>query len=183
MTKTLISATALTTASLALALAGPATADSIGTRDADDSPHGSDLRSVVVRNTDTKIHVVTTHDGLRPDPRTGSAGQVYVDTDRSDRGPEFVLVGAYFRGSDYQLVHTEGFGSKKWGERATGFYELKVDYDKEQVHMHMSRRALGRPHGIRVAVRVSGTRTDGTSTGLVDWLGDPHSFTPWVARG
>lgn len=25
--------------------------------------------------------------------------------------------------------------------------------------------------------------TDGTSKGLVDWLGEPHSFTPWIARG
>ena len=25
--------------------------------------------------------------------------------------------------------------------------------------------------------------TDSTSKGLVDWLGEPHSFTPWIARG
>jgi len=35
----------------------------------------------------------------------------------------------------------------------------------------------------RIAVRVSGTRADGSSSGLVDWLGEPRSFTPWVARG
>ena len=60
---------------------------------------------------------------------------------------------------------------------------MKVNYDKDQVHLHMSRRALGRPDDVRVAVRVSGNRTDGTSWGLIDWLGEPHSFTPWVARG
>ena len=49
--------------------------------------------------------------------------------------------------------------------------------------MRMSREALGNPGKVRVAVRVSGTRTDGTSTGLVDWLGEPRSFTPWVAKG
>ena len=47
----------------------------------------------------------------------------------------------------------------------------------------MARTTLGAPDRVRVAVRVSGTRTDGTSTGLVDWLGEPRSFTRWVARG
>jgi hypothetical protein len=31
--------------------------------------------------------------------------------------------------------------------------------------------------------REVGTRSDGSSKGLVDWLGDPRSFTPWVDRG
>ncbi len=183
MTKTLISAAALTTASLALTLAGPATADSIGTRDANDSPHGSDLRVVEVKNRDKALVVVTHHDGLRRDPATGSAGSVYIDTNPADRGPELVFVGAYFQGSDYQLVRTEGFGAKNWGRRVSGFYEMNVDYAQEKVRMRMSRKSIGRPGKVRVAVRVSGTRTDGTSKGLVDWLGEPRSFTPWVAKG
>ena len=39
------------------------------------------------------------------------------------------------------------------------------------------------PDEVRVAVRVSGTRTDGTSHGLTDWLREPRFFTPWVERG
>jgi hypothetical protein len=49
--------------------------------------------------------------------------------------------------------------------------------------MRVSRAALGKPARVRVAVRVSGTRSDGSSAGLVDWLGEPRSFTRWVARG
>ena len=37
--------------------------------------------------------------------------------------------------------------------------------------------------GVRVSVRVSGTRTDGTSHGLVDWVGKRHWFTPWLQQG
>jgi hypothetical protein len=59
---------------------------------------------------------------------------------------------------------------------------MRLDYEKEHVRMRMSREALGSPAEIRVAVRVAGTRRDGTSDGLVDWLGEPRSFTEWVAQ-
>jgi hypothetical protein len=60
---------------------------------------------------------------------------------------------------------------------------MTADYKADTVRMAMSRKALGHPSKVRVAVRVTGTRTDGTSKGLVDWPGEPHSFTPWVVRG
>jgi hypothetical protein len=47
----------------------------------------------------------------------------------------------------------------------------------------MSRPALGNPGAVRVSVVASGNRTDGTSHGLVDWVGERRSFTPWIARG
>jgi hypothetical protein len=180
MHKTIASTAALSVAALTLGLAGPAYADSIGVKDPQDTFHGSDLRAVQVKNGIDNVVVITHHTNLRRDPRTGSAGAVYVDTDRSDRGPEFVFVGGYYEGTDYQLIETEGFGRKNWVAPVSGSYELTVDYAKERVRMRMSRQALGNPEKVRVAVRVSGTRTDGTSTGLVDWLGEPHSFTMWV---
>jgi hypothetical protein len=151
-------------------------------KDPVDIYHGVDLRSVNVVH-DKALKITTTHLGLRRDPRTGSGGAVYIDTDRSDAGPELVFLGGYFEGTDYQLVHTEGFGRKSWQAPVEAFYEMTVDYDKEQVRMRISRKALGPTDEVRVAVRVSGTRTDGTSHGLVDWLGEPRSFTPWVERG
>lgn len=183
MNKTVVGAATLSAAALTLGIAGAAHAASVTVKDPEDTWHGSDLRSVRVKNGDRNLVVVTTHTGLRPDPRTGSAGSVYIDTDRSDRGPEFVFTGGYFDGVDYQLVHTEGFGVKNWGKPAKGSYSMEVDYAKEQVRMRMSRAALGRPGKVRIAVRVVGTRTDGTSAGLVDWLGEPRSFTEWVAKG
>jgi hypothetical protein len=181
MFKRLTGTAVLSVATLALGLAAPASADSIGVTDPQDTSHGSDLRAVHVKNGDHRVVVTTTHTNLRRDPRTGSGGAVYLDTDRSDRGPEFVFVGGYFSGTDYQLLHTEGFGARKWGEPVEGAYGMRVDYADEHVRMRMSRAALDRPGRVRVAVRVGGTRTDGT--GVFDWLGEPHSFTPWVARG
>lgn len=183
MRKAISTTAALSAAALTLGLSSPASADAIGVADPADTGHGSDLRSVVVRNTDTKIHVKTTHTNLRRDPRSGSGGAVYIDTRRADKGPEFVFVGAYFQGSDYQLLRTEGFGHRNWGRPVSGYYEMEIGYEKEQVRMHMSRKALGRPDDIRVAVRVAGTRSDGSNKGLVDWLGDKRSFTQWVDRG
>lgn len=183
MRKTIAAAAAAAVTAATLGSAAAAHADAIGVRDPRDTFHGSDLRAVQLRNLDHTVAVVTNHTNLRRDPATGSAGAVYLDTDRSDRGPEFVFVGGFFEGTDYQLLHTEGFGRKRWGVPVDGTYEMAVNYAKEQVRMRMSREALGEPGAVRVAVRVSGTRSDGTSSGLVDWLGEPRSFTPWVARG
>jgi hypothetical protein len=183
MRKTLASTAGLSVAALTLGFAVPAHAAGISVKDPQDTSHGSDLRAVRLSNGDRNVVVVTTHTNLRRDPSTGSAGAVYVDTDRRDPGPEFVFVGGYFAGTDYQLLRTEGFGPKKWGAAVDGSYEMTIDYANDHVRMRMSRQALDNPGKVRIAVRVSGTRRDGSSAGLVDWLGEPRSFTPWVAKG
>ncbi len=175
--------TAVLTAALALGVAGPARAASIGVEDPADTGHGSDLRAVQVRHHERNIVVVTSHTNLRRDPATGSGGAVYLDTDANDKGPEFVFVGGYYEGTDYALLETEGFGTKQWGDPVEGSYEMTVRYQKERVRMRIAREAVGSPEEVRVAVRVAGTRRDGTSDGLVDWLGEPRSFTAWVAHG
>jgi hypothetical protein len=183
MRMTLTGAAVLSAAALTLGLVGPATAARYGVDDPADTGHGSDLRAVQVRNGDHRLVITTFHTNLRRDPSTGSAGAVFIDTDRRDKGPEYVFVGGYYEGTDYQLLHTDGFGAKKWGKPVKGRYSMTVDYKADTVRMSMSRKALGDAGKVRVAVRVSGTRTDGTSKGLVDWLGQAHSFTPWIARG
>ena len=183
MLKTFASAAVVSAAALALGLTAPANADLYGIDDPQDTFHGSDLRAVQLKNGHSNVVVTTYHSNLRRDPATGSAGSVYLDTDRRDRGPEFVFVGGYVSGTDYRLLHTEGFGRNKWGAPADGSHELTVDYAKEAVRMRMSRQPFDKPGKVRVAVRIVGTRTDGTSTGLVDWLGKRASFTPWLAKG
>ena len=177
-----LSAAALT-AGLVAGTAGPAHAERYGIDDPQDTFHGSDLFAVDVRNAPDNLVVVTTHDNLRRAPKTGSAGAVFVDTDPEDRGPEYVFVGGFTDGTDYQLVETEGFAASQWGDPVEhGDYQLRINYRTDKVKFLMSRHAIGDPTDVRVSVRVSGTRTDGTSHGLVDWLGSRRAFTPWIAQ-
>jgi hypothetical protein len=182
--RTPVAAVALAAAALPIALAGPANAELYGVDDPVDTYHGSDVRSLSVRNGAENLNITTVHEGLRRDPATGSAGMFYVDTDREDRGPEYVLVAGFVGGTDYVLRHTEGFGRENLGRAVEhGDYLMRVDYDRERVRIKLSQPALGNPDAVRVSVRVSGTRTDGTSHGLVDWVGTRHWFTPWLEQG
>ncbi len=174
-----LSASAVLAAATTAALIGPASADGIGVKDPRDTSHGSDLRSVQVKHGRENVKIITTHENLRRDPSSGSGGVIYLDTDPEDKGPEFALVGGYFVGTDYQLVETEGFGTKNWEQPVEfGDYRQTVNYTKEHVRTQISRAALGNPDEVRVAVRVAGPRA-----ATVDWLGEPRSFTQWVARG
>ena len=58
---------------------------------------------------------------------------------------------------------------------------MRVDYDADQVRMRVARTVMGAPDEVRVAVRVAGTRADGSDT-RTDWLGEPRSYTDWVAQ-
>ena len=169
---------------LPLALAAPAHAERYGVDDPRDTSHGSDVTSLSVRNAGESIDITTTHRNLRRDPATGSAAVVYLDTDRGDRGPEFVFVAGLYEGTDYTLLRTEGFGLKQWGAPLRhADYLLKVDYAKDTARFRIHRPGVGNPDEVRVGVRVSGTRSDGTSRGLVDWVGHKNGFTPWIEHG
>jgi len=183
MSKTLLGTLGATAATAALALgpAAPASADIYGVDDPADVHHGVDLRAVHLKNGDKNLRITLTHTNLRRSPSTGAGGAVYVDTDPADKGPELVFVGGFFEGTDYALLHTDGFGVKKWGRAVRAPYEMTLDYKKDETHMRVSRKALGGADEVRVAVGVSGQRTDGTA--VVDWLGKPRWFTPWVAQG
>ncbi len=178
----LLSAAAVAAAAaLALTQLAPASADAIGVRDPRDLDHGVDLRSVEVQHNTRNIVVTTTHTNLRRSFRSGSSGAVFLDTDPADRGPEYVFAGGYFVGTDYQLLAVDGFGTGKWGEPVEGSYGMRIDYDLDQVRMRISRGAIGSPEEVRVAVRVAGSRPDGSDTER-DWLREPRSFTEWVAQ-
>ena len=181
MRTTILSAAALSVAALTLTQLAPATADGIGISDPQDLGHGVDLRSVEVQHKAANVVVTTTHTDLQETFRSGSSGSVFIDTDPSDPGPEYVFSGGFFVGTDYQLLTTDGFAHTKWGEPVEGSYRMKVDYDKETVRFRISRETIGSPDEVRVAVRVAGTRPNGSTT-RTDWLGAPRSFTDWVAQ-
>lgn len=171
--------TTLAAAAVTATLIAPAHAEGIGIKDPSDTAHGSDLRSAQIKHGRDNVKIITTHENLRRDPASGSGGVIYLDTDPENAGPEFALVGGYFVGTDYQLVETEGFGTKNWGDPVEfGDYRMTVNYTKEHVRTQISRAALGDPDQVRVAIRVAGPRA-----ATVDWLGEARSFTEWVAQG
>lgn len=177
-------AVALSAAALTVGLATAAHAELYGVDDPQDTYHGSDIRSLSVRNTDHNLHVASYHEGLRRDPRTGSGGAVFIDTDRDDWGPEYVFAAGFTEGTDYALLETEGFSHHSWGDRVEhGDYIMKVMYKRDRVRFTMSRHAIGDPTDVRVAMKASGTRTDGTRHHLTDWVGQKRDFTPWIAQG
>ncbi|MBA2954030.1 hypothetical protein GON03_06840 [Nocardioides sp. MAH-18] len=174
---------AVAAAALTLALAAPAHADRYGVDDPVDTFHGSDVTALTVVNGPQNLTITTQHEGLRPVPATGSRGTVFIDTDPSDRGPEFVLTASYTRSFRFMLRATDGFDRSTWGDAVEqGDYALHVDYDRDQVRVRISQAALGSPSSVRVAVGVSGKRTDGTRTGLTDWVGKPRQFSLWIPR-
>lgn len=177
---TFIAAAAAAALSLTLA-AAPANAEIYGIDDPADTNHGVDLLAVSVVNAEKNFRITLTHKNLRPSHESGAGGAVYIDTDAADKGPELVFIGGFFSGTDYQLLTTEGFGPKSWGEPVDGFYIMKLDYDIEKTSIKFSRMALGGADELRVAVRVSGQRSDGTH--VVDWMGKPRAWTLWLDRG
>ena len=180
MRATLVGAAALS-AALTMTLQASADADSIGVKDPSDLQHGADLHAVVVDHGARNVVVTTTHANLRPSFRSGAGGSIFLDTDETDPGPEFAFVAGFHDGTDYSLVRTEGFHHSTWGMPVEGSYRMRLDYELEHVRVRIDREALDSPEQVRVAVKVSGTRRDGTSAG-VDWLGEPRSFTEWVTQ-
>jgi hypothetical protein len=176
--RTTIITTALATAAVAaVTLGGAAHAEDATRTDPRDTTHGSDIRSLRVAHHEDDVVVVTKHEDLRRDPASGSGGAVYLDTDPGDAGPEYVLVGGYFVGTDYVLLETDGFRPSTWGEPVEhGDYLQRVRYGADTVRTVISRAALGDPEEVRVSVKASGPDGD------VDWVGAKHSFTPWIAQ-
>ncbi len=177
-----LSAAALTLG-LGVGLAGPANAERHGVDDARDTGHGSDVLALSAKLGQQNLHVTSTHENLRPDFASGAGGRIYLDTDRDDWGPEYVLVGGFYDGTDYQLLEADGFARAHWGQPVDGSYEMTLDYRADEVHLRVSRESLDGATEVRVGMRASGTRTDGTSHGLVDWVGDRRELTPWIAQG
>jgi hypothetical protein len=181
MNKLAPAAAALTAAVMSVSLAAPAFAAVATFTDPADIHHGVDLRKVRVSNGEDNLRITLSHTNLRRSPATGAGGLVFIDTNRRDPGPEYVLTAGLFEGTDYQFLHTDGFAHKYWGKPVNCDYIMRLDYAKDLTRLRFAQDCFGDRPAVRVAVRVSGDRADGAA--VVDWLGDPREFTPPVTRG
>ncbi len=171
------------------ALAGPAMAASSILNDArGDMSQGAEIRKVRVLNGEDTLRIAVVHRDLVPSFRSGSSLSVFLDTDRSRKGPEYVFTGGTFEGSDYALLEADGFQVKNNRQVPLhgGSYMMRVDYVKDVARISIDQVVLGSPAAVRVEVKTGAELLPEGGTARpaeVDWLGTPKTFTPWVARG
>lgn len=154
--------------------------------DKGDLDHGADIKRVRVVN-DEQVRVKVVHRDLVRSYESGSSLEVFLDTDRSRKGPEYVFQGGTFEGADYGLLRAKGW--KAANRQAVPMqcgYIMRLDYAKDIALVRIDRECLGDPGRIRVEVKTGGELVPEDSepaTTDVDWLGKPRQFTPWVKRG
>ena len=106
---------------------------------------------------------------------------MFLDTDRTEAGPEFVFSAGLTDGTDFALVRG-GWGDG--GARVEGedcSYRQRLDYAADVSRIRIERSCLGDPDAVRVAIRVDGTTRDRQPRR--DWLHGHRTWTRWVARG
>lgn len=136
-------------------------ADEVG-----DMGHYVDVSSVTVRHTADEVVVRVRHEDLR---RNGSAGlSVFYDVDASRKGPEFVLSGGLFDGTDYLLTGASGWKSNNEMVRCS--YRMRVKYAKDVSVVRIDRGCFDDVMQVRVAVRASGEAASGAWR--YDWAGE-----------
>lgn len=178
--------TAVAAASVVLTT-GAASAETTAFLDArGDMPHGADIHRVRVIN-DDQVVVRVVHRNLVRSWKSGSSVEVFIDTRRARKGPEFVLQGGTHEGSDYALLRARGFKpAPGQSEPMRCDYAMRLNYRTDVAVVRLSRDCLGNPGAIRVEVKTGGevAAKDGRPAGtVVDWLGKPRQLTPWVRRG
>lgn len=161
-----------------VALAPAASAERIRVDDgADATDSTTDIRVVRVNHADARVRVRVGFPDLRED---GQAGLLtYLDTDASERGPEYAIGAPLFSGGDYALVRTDGWKSD--GRRVSCRYDLQLDYAADRLTFTARRGCFDDPAELRVAMRM----VDGEagSPPVRDWLLGRREFTDWVAAG
>ena len=108
---------------------------------------GADIRNVRVINGEEQLRINVVHRDLVRSFRSGSSISVFIDTDRTRTGPEFVFTGGTFEGADYALLKADGF--KAAGNRQVplngGTYIMKLDYARDVARISIDQVVLERP--------------------------------------
>jgi hypothetical protein len=163
---------------LLLLLAAPARADTrqftdaVGDMTSGQQIHPGDIESVTVSH-ENRLRVTVRHNDLQPDYQVGAS--VFIDTDPGRPGPELVLTGGLFEGTDYYLTKAQDW--KSAGEHLTCFHRIALNYAEDTSTFIIGRSCLGDADQLSIASRVTGPSME-----AVDWLKGRRLFTPSVAR-
>lgn len=153
----------------ALALTGltgaPAQAEYYATSDpADATASLTDIRGVRANHGKTNLVVKVRFEELMRSSR--AAVSVFVDTDRTRTGPEYVLTSGLGDGTDYVLAEADGW--RGTDRRVDCDYEARLWWGiKDTFRTRINRECLEHPSTVRVSVKM-GDQADGSHP-VVDW--------------
>jgi len=173
---------ALGAALLLTTATGPASAERLGLDDPADVGGASlsDILAVTAIHGAQRVIVRVDFAELEPTSDFGpSSLSIFLDTDRSAKGPEFRIGTGLQEGTDYQLVRM-----KKWkavGEPLSCKHAVDLDFDDNQARARVNRSCLGNPEKVRIGVKMTDL-FDGSHP-VVDWLGKRRYLSIPLASG
>ena len=137
----------------------------------------TDIGVVRVTHAAHRVRIQVGFPDLRED---GAAGLLtWFDTDRQQKGPEFVLGAPLFSGAGYDLIRTDGW--KPEGQVVDCRYNLQLDYAEDTLVLTARRGCFDRADRIRVAMRMVDVEDE--SQPVSDWLLGRREFTSWLSSG
>lgn len=168
-------ATAVAALVAATVVAAPAYADKARYADpADASASRTDLRAVQVDHRATRLVVKLRFADLRRRSSGGPSGLTILIDTRSDRaGAEFRLTTGLQSGTDYQLMKVRR--GQVVGEPLTCEHRVRLDFAGDRLTFTAARDCLQSPQGVRIGVKMRDEFD--SSHPVVDWLGEPRSWT------
>lgn len=137
----------------------------------DPKPH---ITKVTVKHGSTNVKI-TTKTGKY---RIGSYFIVYLDTDPSNKGPEY-RNDIYPNSEVAPLKRVEKFGDQGRTVRCDGLRASADAYGSKKVTLTVPRSCLGDPRKVRVSVR---GYFDVKGPNVIDWAPGKKKFTGWVRR-
>ncbi len=162
------------------ALAAPASAQRVTIVDGPDTSGSlGDILNVRINHAARRVIVRTELADLRATSEEGPSGlNIWLDTDPSTTGPDFVFRTGLQAGQDFTLQRSNGF--RPTGDPLTCDHRVVFDRAADTVRLSIARPCLGRPEKVRIAERMR-DEFDGSHP-LTDWLKGTKHLTRWVAH-
>ncbi|WP_426244329.1 hypothetical protein [Nocardioides sp. LHG3406-4] len=159
-------------------LAAPASADGVRVQDpADATASNYDVSKVVVRHGGSRLFVRVKFADLNPQGNSGMS--IFIDTDKSLRGPEFRVGAGLFDGTDYNIGTMTGWRDNE--EILACASDLDLNYNRETATYWVERACFDEVDQVRVGIKVKDAY-DGSHV-VTDWVPTRRGFTDWLAAG
>lgn len=166
-------------AALVAGLGAPASAGSVRVNDGDDSTMLADILRVRVTHTEKWVKVRVRFDDLSGSgSRATQSMSIFLDTDSSNRVPEYRFNTGLNRGSDYRLQKVRSWMGQGRHVDNCG-YRLRINWTEDLAVLAIPRACLKNPAKMAAGVKSYEYRSDGT--GQSDWMTGRRTFSPAVS--